>query len=414
MNHPIAEIFSQGEEVISGHVTDTNAAWLSQRLVQMGFVIGRHTAVGDQLQDLVDLLQEISQRADLCICTGGLGPTIDDLTAEAVALAFATSLQFDPIAQKQIESYFSSRNREMSGANRKQAYLPKNALRLDNTQGTAPGFALQHKRCWFVFVPGVPSEMRHMFDQLIKSELEKRFVLKANKLVAIKSIGIGEADLQQKLDDFILPNNVRLGFLATSEEVQTKLLFPADTNEFEIDDCVNRVAELIGNAVFAIDQSNNNPTDLVSVISQLMNNNMFTLSLLETVTQGLISAKCVAQDWLIDSSYQRIEPFVAQLGMDMHDDFTELAPALAKKLKQKKDADLILVQLFHYEKNDHKKLIQNKEENIVIYNALLTPHGMYQNTLRVVGSIQRKQNQAAIRALDLLRNYLQTDASSTT
>ncbi len=83
-NQPIAEIFSQGEEVICGQVADTNAAWLSEQLVQMGFVINRHTAVGDKLQDLVALLDEISFRTDLCICTGGLGPTLDDLTAEAV------------------------------------------------------------------------------------------------------------------------------------------------------------------------------------------------------------------------------------------------------------------------------------------------------------------------------------------
>jgi competence/damage-inducible protein CinA-like protein len=168
MNHPLAEIFSQGEEVINGQIADTNAAWLSQRLVEMGFVISRHTAVGDKLEDLISLLKEISHRADFCICTGGLGPTIDDLTAEAVAQAFDKPLELDTTALAQIKRHFSSRNKVMAESNRKQAYFPKGAVRLDNTVGTAPGFALQVRRCWFVFVPGVPSEMRQLFNELIK------------------------------------------------------------------------------------------------------------------------------------------------------------------------------------------------------------------------------------------------------
>ena len=86
--NPTLEIFSQGEEVVTGQTVDTNAAWLSEQVVTLGFTVTRHTAVGDKLDDLVTLLREISTRADCCICTGGLGPTSDDLTAEAVAKAF--------------------------------------------------------------------------------------------------------------------------------------------------------------------------------------------------------------------------------------------------------------------------------------------------------------------------------------
>jgi len=404
MNHPVAEIFSQGEEVITGQVADTNAAWLSQRLVHMGFVIARHTAVGDKLQDLCDLLLEISERADFCICTGGLGPTIDDLTAQAVATAFDCPLQLDPVALAQIERYFSNRNKVMADTNRKQACFPKGAVRLDNAWGTAPGFALQHKRCWFVFVPGVPTEMRHMFDDHIQAELEKRFVLQADKLITIKTSGIGESDLQQKLNDFCLPDNVQLGFRAAPDEVQTKVLFPADTADSVIQDCVNQLAQKIGNPVFAIDQPNDSPSGLVSVIAQLMLENKQTLSVLETVSQGLISAKCIGQDWLKDASYkQDINQFIADLGINQQDDLAKTAEIIAQKLKQHHDADLILVQLCQ---SDKEKL-HDKQKSIVIYNVLLTPSGIYQETRTVTGPIKRKQHQAAIRALDLLRRYLQ-------
>ena len=406
MSHPVAEIFSQGEEVICGQIADTNAAWLSQRLVQMGFVIARHTAVGDKLQDLCDLLLEISGRADFCLCTGGLGPTIDDLTAQAVAKAFDCPLQLDPVALAQIELYFSNRNKIMADSNRTQACFPKGAMRLDNAWGTAPGFALQHKRCWFVFVPGVPTEMRHMFNDHIQTELEKRFVLQADKLITIKTSGIGESDLQQKLNDFCLPDNVQLGFRAAPDEVQTKVLFPVDTADSVIQDCIKRLAQKIGNPVFAIDQPNASPSDLVSVIAQLMLENKQTLSVLETVSQGLISAKCIGQDWLKDACYkQSINQFIAELGINQQADIAKTAVAVAKKLKENHNSDLILLQLCQ-DQSDKEKL-HDKQKSIVIYNVLLTPGGIYQETRTVTGPIKRKQHQAAIRALDLLRRYLQ-------
>jgi molybdenum cofactor synthesis domain-containing protein len=373
----------------------------------MGFVISRHTAVGDKLQDLSDLLTEISNRADFCICTGGLGPTVDDLTAEAVSQAFACPLQLDSVALAQIERYFIARNRVMADTNRKQACFPRGAIRIDNAWGTAPGFAIQHKRCWFVFVPGVPTEMRHMFIEQIQVELERRFVLQADKLVTIKSIGIGESDLQQKLNEFSLPERVQLSFRAAPDDVQTKLLFSADTADSEINSCVNKLVEKIGDVVFAVEESNKPSVDLVSVIAQLMAEKQYSLSVLETVTQGLISAKCIGQEWLQDSSYkQSIEPYIAQLGITRQDDLAQVAIAIAKQLKLTLTADLILVQLYLGDKEQ----LQAKEKSIVLYNVLQTPHGIYQNTIAVVGPIKRKQNQAAIRALDLLRRYLQKNA----
>ncbi len=403
-NQPIVEIFSQGEEVICGQVTDTNAAWLSERLVQMGFGISRHTAVGDKLQDLVALLDEISSRADLCICTGGLGPTLDDLTAEAVSKAFDCPLELDSVALDQIKSYFARRNRVMAESNRKQAYFPKGAIRLDNALGSAPGFALQKNQCWFVFLPGVPSEMCHIFEELVKKQLEQRFVLQASKLIAIKSIGIGESDLQNKLDDYVLPDYVQLGFRATTDEVQTKLLFSTEATEKQISDCVDEVANKIGDPVYAVDDLNKSTTDLASVISQLMQKNNDTLWVMETASQGLISAQLIGQDWLLGSSYsQSMDAVLAQLKIVKQDNIEETSKIIANKLKQTQGADLILVQLYQ----GNKEQFHNKAQSIILYNTLLTPQGIFQQTLTATGPIKRKQSQAAIKALDLLRKYLQ-------
>jgi competence/damage-inducible protein CinA-like protein len=251
--NPKVEIFSQGEEIVTGQVADTNAAWLSQKLVAMGFHISRHTAVGDKMDDLVSLLNEIASRADCCLCTGGLGPTSDDLTAEAVAKAFDLPLQFDEVAFAQIQARFQAKNTIMSEVNRKQAMLPQNAIRIDNTVGTAPGFCLQYQQCWFVFLPGVPSEMQHLFSETVTADLKSRFSPIPSQLITIKTRGLGESQLQETLNQFTLPENVQLGFRAAMGEVHTKLLFPPHYSILNATALVTQVVEKIGDAVFAVE-----------------------------------------------------------------------------------------------------------------------------------------------------------------
>ncbi len=293
----------------------------------------------------------------------------------------------------------------MAESNKKQAYFPKGSIRLGNALGSAPGFALKKNQCWFVFLPGVPSEMRYIFDELVRDQLEQRFVLQTSPLIAIKSIGIGESDLQNKLDDYEFPEYVQLGFRATTEEVQTKLLFSTQATESQINDCVDQIVNKIGDPVYAVNDLNKSSTDdLASVISQLMKDNNYTLWVVETASQGLISEKFIGQDWLLGSSYtQSIDVALDQLKVVKQDKIEETAKGIANKLKQTQGADLILVQLYQ----GNKEQFLNKAQSIILYNTLLTPQGIFQQTLTTTGPIKRKQSQAAIKALDLLRRYLQ-------
>jgi molybdenum cofactor synthesis domain-containing protein len=253
-SNPTVEIFSQGEEIVTGQVADTNAAWLSQQLVKIGFTLTRHSAVGDKLTDLIDLLAEIvHRRPDCCICTGGLGATCDDLTAEAVAKAFDLPLQFDAIAFAQISDFYYRRNTIMPDINRKQAMLPYSALRIDNPVGTAPGFCLSYQNCWFVFLPGVPSEMQHLFTETVVTDLKNRFSPHPSQLVTIKTRDIGESQLQEKMNQLSLPKQVQLGFRASLDEVHTKLLFPPAYAVTDVAMLVAQVVEKIGETVFAVE-----------------------------------------------------------------------------------------------------------------------------------------------------------------
>jgi len=403
--NPTIEIFSQGEEVITGQTVDTNAPWLSQQVVPMGFTVTRHTAVGDKLDDLIALLREISTRADCCLCTGGLGPTSDDLTAEAVAKAFDLPLEFDGIAFEQIKCFFEHRNRPMPEANRKQAMLPKGAERIDNEWGTAPGFSLQAGRCWFAFVPGVPSEMQHLFLETIQPKLASRFSLQPGKLITIKTVGIGESDIQQRINSIEIPSQVQLGFRAGVDEVQTKLLFPHDYPETAMVALVSELAGLIGDTVFAIDGLGDATGDLVFVIDQLMNAGKHTLAVAETASQGLLTAKCIGSQWLLETRYeQSLERLGQKLAVTVNaDDLMATAQAMAIEIQKTSAAAFVLVQLYAGD----NKTFYDKDKSIFLYNTLLTGNGFHQTTHSVAGPIKRKQNQAALLALDLLRRYLQ-------
>ncbi len=303
--NPTLEIFSQGEEIVTGQTVDTNAAWLAQEAIHCGFTVTRHTAVGDKLTDLINLLNDIAARADCCICTGGLGPTSDDLTAEAVASAFNRPLEFDDIAFEQIQEFFDRRNRPMPEVNKKQALLPQTAKRIDNTWGTAPGFALQHQRCWFVFLPGVPSEMTAMFTEHVKPDLQARFILQPAQLVSLKTLGLGESAIQERIKAINIPSEVQLGFRAGTDDVQTKLLFPFDYAKTDLDSLVTEFSQCLGDYVFAIDGLGEPTGDLAFEIDKLMKANKQSLAVIETASHGLLAAKCVGYDWLIQASYEK-------------------------------------------------------------------------------------------------------------
>ncbi|MGD0961020.1 MAG: molybdopterin-binding protein [Methylomonas sp.] len=402
--NPTAEIFSQGAEVVCGQIVDSNAAWLAQELTELGFCVTRHTAVGDDLAALAALMREIAARADCCICTGGLGPTSDDLTAQAVSLACGTPLVLDEIALAQIERFFQRRKYPMPDVNRKQAYLPAGALRIDNIHGSAPGFMLQYLRCRFVFLPGVPMEMKSMFGAQVQALLAVGFSLQPDKRVTLRSIGIGESAIQQRLTALALPPEVLLGFRATLDEVQTKLLFPASFPEEPLQALTEQTAALIGDYVYAIDYPAAVQGDLLNVLQTLLTASAQTLTVLETYSHGLVAAKCAMQPWLNSAHVcLNLAQVAEKTGVDYAgDDLNAYARQIALALKHGNGSDLALVQL--YESNAGSE----HDEAIVLYNALCCADDTVHSSWRTLAGIYSfKQNQAAWLTLDLLRRYLQ-------
>ncbi|WES70699.1 nicotinamide mononucleotide deamidase-related protein YfaY [Superficieibacter sp. HKU1] len=222
------EMLSTGDEVLHGQIVDTNAAWLADFLFTQGFPLSRRNTVGDNLDDLVAVLRERSEHADVLIVNGGLGPTSDDLSALAAATAKGEALVLHEVWLVQMERFFSERGRVMAPSNRKQAEIPASAELVDNPVGTACGFALELNRCLIFFTPGVPSEFKVMVEQQILPRLQKRYThVEPPLCLRLTTFGRSESDLAQSLDPLALPPGVTMGYRSSMPIIELKLTGPA-------------------------------------------------------------------------------------------------------------------------------------------------------------------------------------------
>lgn len=221
------EMLSTGDEVLHGQIVDTNAAWLADFFFHQGLPLTRRNTVGDNLNDLVAILRERSQQADVLIVNGGLGPTSDDLSALAAATAKGEGLVLHEAWLAEMERFFRERGRVMAPSNRKQAELPASAEFINNPVGTACGFAMQLNRCLMFFTPGVPSEFKVMVEHEILPRLRERFSLTEPPLcLRLTTFGRSESDLAQSLDSLSLPEGVTLGYRSSMPIIELKLTGP--------------------------------------------------------------------------------------------------------------------------------------------------------------------------------------------
>src|SRR5438552_11873454 len=197
-----AEILSIGSELTSGQNLDTNAQWLSQRLAEIGIPVGWHTTVADDLNDNVAVFRAAGQRARLVLVTGGLGPTLDDLTREVLAKVAGVELVVHEPSWEHIKEMFARRKRAMPDRNRVQAMLPTGAEPIPNANGTAPGIWMRIGDAVFACMPGVPSEMFAMFHQWVKPRLlQMGFAHGVRIQRKVNTFGGGESHIEEKLFD---------------------------------------------------------------------------------------------------------------------------------------------------------------------------------------------------------------------
>ncbi|HHQ5455225.1 TPA: competence/damage-inducible protein A [Aeromonas veronii] len=219
------EIISTGDEIVTGLVVDTNAAWLSALLLEQGWQVRRRLTVGDNLADLKAVLQESASRAEVVLVCGGLGPTADDLTAQAAAEAFDQPLTLFPDWLATIEARYASRGRTMAQSNAKQAWLPQGSEILDNPVGTACGFVVRSGQSQLFFTPGVPFEFKQMVREQILPRLKQLAGAQFDtELRRFYTFGVSESALSDMLDAEPWPAGIELGYRSSMPLIELKLI----------------------------------------------------------------------------------------------------------------------------------------------------------------------------------------------
>jgi competence/damage-inducible protein CinA-like protein len=227
-----AEIIAIGSELLLGETIDTNSAYLARQLAGLGIGLFRKAVVGDNEARITAMIEEALGRVDLVICTGGLGPTVDDMTRDAVAKAVGKPLVFHQHLLDQIEARFRSFGRTMSPSNRRQAYVPEGARIIENPRGTAPSFIVEDPRGTIVVLPGVPSEMRYLWETAVvpylRDERGERTVILVKTLHAA---GMGESVIGELIADLMEQENPTVGISAKRGQYELRIGARATTHE---------------------------------------------------------------------------------------------------------------------------------------------------------------------------------------
>ena len=287
-----AEIVSTGTELLLGETLNTSAHFLTGKLSSLGIEVDYHTTVGDNPERLEQVLRQAIGRTDLLVTTGGLGPTVDDLTKELVAKVLDLKMELDPSSLEQIKQFFGRRKAPMPLSNEKQAYFPKGSKILPNPIGTAPGAIIEKNGKTVIILPGPPFEMTPMFDNYVWSELQQNIEPGAERMSerVLKVFGMGESAIEDVLGDLMSLPNLSMTLLAKRAEMHIRLVARSSKKTSgEIEEVLKRAEEEIrrrlGNKVFGRDQET-----MIGIVGQLLKNEPLTIATAESCTGGLLSA----------------------------------------------------------------------------------------------------------------------------
>ena len=283
-----AEILAVGTEVLLGDLVDTNTAWLSARLAALGVSVYRHVTVGDNKQRIVAALLEASSRADLVITTGGLGPTSDDLTNECLGLAAGRQMVEYPEARRHVDEMFARFGREPTSSNYKQALFPEGSRLIPNPLGTAMGALLELDGALVATFPGVPIEMKRMFEETLEPFIKQR----TEGSIVSRTLwftGIGESALAEKVQDLLDASDPTVAPLAGQGKVRLRVTARAASHE-EAEKRIEPVAEEILNRLKKYYFGEDDET-LEGVVGRLLTEKGATLALAESCTGGLLAKR---------------------------------------------------------------------------------------------------------------------------
>ena len=285
-----AEIVTTGTELLLGQIDDTNATYLARQLRDLGIDVYYRTTVGDNEIRIAQALEQALARADVIITSGGLGPTVDDVTREAVARATGRPLILYPDLLAQIESFFARFGSPMSDNNRRQAHLPEGSIPIENPVGTAPAFIVEDERGTIITLPGVPRELYYLMEKAVLPYLLQRLGRRDVLVTRIlRTVAIGESQIDQAIADLEASSNPTVGLSAHPGQTDVRIVAKAATEaeaEELVADFEGRIRERLGATIYATGAAT-----LEAVLAELLAEREASLAVAETLTQGDLSRR---------------------------------------------------------------------------------------------------------------------------
>jgi len=406
-----AEIIAIGSELLLGQLVDTNSSYIAKRLAENGIELIQTTTVGDDLPRMEEVIREAITRSQVVITTGGIGPTEDDLTREAIAEVFNRPLTFQPHLMEQIEELFKKRGFRMAENNRKQAYIPEGAIPIENPKGTAPGFIVEYSNGSIISIPGVPPEMEYLMEANVIPYIRKRFELKQQVIQyrVLRACGLGESAIGLQIKDLMKGSqNPSVGTLASIGDIRIRITANAENPE-AASNLIQKIEQEIRNRLGVLIYGVDNETLHGNITRELERLNL-TLSVVETLTGGILSQKLVStnsisfvQGMVLPSEASQ-RPFLNLSSKEFNflkKDSKRVSNALAQKARDEYKTDLGLAM---FGKITEKQ--GEGEYRIETYYSLSTPSGIENHEYTLGGELWMVRERAAIIALDMVRKYL--------
>lgn len=291
MNKVLAEILTIGDEILYGQITDTNSQWMSSELDQLGIRVIRKTTVADTEEDILSAFAEAEQRADIVLITGGLGPTNDDLTMPMLAKYFNSKIIMNNDVLEHVRDFFEKRGRDFTEMNRNQALVPEIAEVIHNDMGTAPCTWYTRNKKVFVSMPGVPHEMKNLMTTRVLPKLQSIFQMPVIYHKLIKTVGIGESFLADKIKDWEdnLPAHISLAYLPSIGHVKLRLTAVGEDQDklkTEVQMLIGSLLPIAGKYVYGYDA-----TTLEQAIGEMLIDAGKTIALAESCSGGYAQHK---------------------------------------------------------------------------------------------------------------------------
>lgn len=401
-----SEIISIGTELLLGEITDTNSSYIAKRLTSLGMNVSYQTSVGDDKDRLKELIKLSHDRSHVVVTTGGLGPTVDDITRESIAEALGKGMEFKQELMDGIEAYFRKRGISLSSNNKRQAYIPEGSLAIINPVGTAPGFIVKDEKGVIIALPGIPREMTFLMEKSVIPFLKEEFSLKEGIRSRVLKIGcMGESKVDEKIGDLMRNRDYPVGLLIKDGEIQIRITAQEKDqakNLKNIKGIEEEIRRRLGNMIYGADDET-----LEEVVGSILKEKKETVSMADSFTGGFLAQRFLRADsnreffngCLIFINGKALTKDLSLLEEKLKRDglvSKETAEIAAKETKERYHSDIGLAVLGG----------KNKSNDFTTYIALASKDKTMVQEHKFSGILDIAKSRVSTLTLELLRRYL--------